>query len=277
MVKNAYEFSVEELEAVCELYAVFNEEIRFFKSMDVDEVIEEFLAQPQFKERMILQVKALLMGITSPLTVEGLDQKILSKSTVRRILQTQIAASLIEEKTQEPPEKPMLQQLVLRRSPKDLKKKELIDAKKKKWKRPLGRPSHIFITQPWLVEYSRTGDINAWPWSTDIKKFICKAYLYFIDCGILKKLKTSRVNLIIRFFRSEKALEFFKSFFLEIESIDPRLKGKLWSERMTSQDFEKLASKMEKTSKSEKPVDLELKKLKSKLTASLLSLEKMSA
>lgn len=273
MEKNVYEFSVEELKVLHEIQRAYEECISFFKSVDVDEFIRWALT-PSKQGRMSLQIKALFLGMADPPTFKDLADERLSPSTVRRILETQIEASFLEEKVQEPPEKPKVGQLFLRRLPKEsetTEMKQLIE-KKEKWKRLQGRPKHVFVAQPWLDEFSRTRDIiKEGPWSKNTKKFICKTHLYLIDCGIWKEFTMSYIDFIIKLFRSEKAPEFCKSFLLELENIDPKLKGMLWSDEINSQYLKELADRIEKNIKSE-IVESELITLKSKLIESLSAL-----
>jgi len=273
MEKKVYEFSAEELEVLHEIQRAYEEEIRFFKSADVDEFIRWALT-PSKQGQMSLQIKALFLGLTGSPTFKDLADERLSPSTTRRILKTQIEASFLDEKVQEPPEKPKVGQLFLRRLPKEpetTEMKQLIE-KKEKWKQPQGRPKHVFVAQPWLDEFSRTRDvIKDGPWSKDTKKFICKTHLYLIDCGIWKELVMSRIGFIIKLFRSEKAPEFWKSFGLELENIDPKLKGMLWPDEINSKYLKELADRLEKSTKSE-IVELDLTTLKNKLIGSLSAL-----
>ena len=273
MEKNVYEFSVEELRALHEIQRAYEECISLFKCVDVNEFIRWALT-PSKQGRMSLQIKALFLGMADPPTLKDLADERLSSSTIRRILKTQIEANFLEEKVQELPEKPKVGQLFLRRLPKEpetTEMKQLIE-KKEKWKRLQGRPEHVFVTQSWLDEFSRTRDIiKEGPWSKDVKKFICKAHLYLIDCGIWKEWAMSCIDFITKLFRSERAPEFWKSFDLELENIDPKLKGMLWPDEINSQYLKELADRIEKNIKSE-IVESELTTLKNKLIGSLSAL-----
>ena len=274
MEKNVYEFSVEELRALHEIQRAYEECISLFKSVDVDEFIRWALT-PSKLGRMGLQIKALFWGMTASPTLKSLDDERLSSSTVRRILKTEIEAGFLEKKVKPLEKPPKVGQLFFRNLPKEpkmTKMKKMIIEKKGRWKRSRGRPEHVFVTQPWFDEFSRTGDITkAGPWSKDTKKFICKTHLYLIDCGIWKEWVMSCIDFITKFFRSERAPEFCKSFYLELENIDPKLNGMLWSDEINSQYLKELADRLEKNINSE-IVELKMIALKSKLRESLSAL-----
>lgn len=137
-----------------------------------------------------------------------------------------------------------------------------------------GRPEHVYCAQPWLTKMLITKDpswLREMPLSRDGKKLSYLFQLSLMDFGVIKECYLSWLRFAGRFLRAEKALEFYKSL-EEFEDLHPSLKGKLWSDKITSQHFKAIANKIEKgLGGLEKFIDLELASERSKLIKLLKS------
>jgi len=232
--------------------------IRLFETIDADKLIRYVLTHPRILKQPKLLARFFPLGFPPPSIGELVESGITS-STLRREVKRLLELGLLEEHVLKPPEKPKIEQLVLIR--------------KGKPKPPRGRPKHVYVFQSWYWKLAATQDIKHLKDAhlpKNMEKFIYKSKFLFIECGLEKELLMSEIRFVAKFFRAENALEYLKRTCQELERLHPELKGKLWPDKITSQDLKDLAYSVEKNLPDvEKNIELALIKQKRQIKKAL--------